>query len=289
MKQLLILSGKGGTGKTTVASAFIVLSGTDAFADCDVDAPNLHLAIGQTSTPERTAFFGFQKARIDPAKCTACGLCERTCRFDAIRNGAVDPLICEGCAVCAEICPAHAIEMVDQTSGNLMLYRDKGRTFSTARLRTGSGASGKLVTAVKRQLIDNASGCSFAIIDGSPGIGCPVIASISGVDLVLVVTEPTVSGIHDMRRILETARKFGTPCSVCINKCDMNPHRVKEIEAGCAEDGVRIAGKIPFDETVPTAMNHGRNIISYPESPAANALTELWDTVKHQLDKGDST
>lgn len=191
MKQLLILSGKGGTGKTTVASAFIELSKVQAFADCDVDAPNLHLVISQLSEPAKTDYYGFGKAVIDQEKCIRCGLCEENCNFGAIKDFSIGEFECEGCGVCVEICPVQAITMQDHVSGNMMLYKNDGRVFSTAQLKMGSGASGKLVTAVKQQLTQEAPDSELAIIDGSPGIGCPVIASISGVDFVLIVAEPT--------------------------------------------------------------------------------------------------
>ena len=191
MKQLLILSGKGGTGKTTVASAFIELSKGQAFADCDVDAPNLHLVISQLSEPAKTDYYGFGKAVIDQGKCIRCGLCEENCNFGAIKDFSIGEFECEGCGVCVEICPVQAITMQDHVSGNMMLYKNDGRVFSTAQLKLGSGASGKLVTAFKQQLTQEAPDSELAIIDGSPGIGCPVIASISGVDFVLIVAEPT--------------------------------------------------------------------------------------------------
>lgn len=288
MKQLLVLSGKGGTGKTTLSAALIALSGARAYADCDVDAPNLHLVTSGNEHPRTSDFLGFQKARIDPSRCTHCGLCERSCRFQAVHGFRVNTAECEGCAVCAEICPAHAITMTDCVSGDLMLHKNEARTFSTAQLRTGSGASGKLVTEVKKQLRDNSAEAALAIIDGSPGIGCPVIASISGVSLVLIVAEPTVSGIHDMRRIVETTRKFGTDCVVCINKHDINDQKSAEIEDYCRSSDIQIVGRIPFDPTVSTAVNNGRNIISYPESPAAHAITELWDVLGTRLTQGET-
>jgi MinD superfamily P-loop ATPase len=172
MKQLLILSGKGGTGKTTVASAFIELSKDRAFADCDVDAPNLHLVMSQLSEPVKTDYYGFGKAAIDQKKCIRCSLCEENCCFGAIKDFSIGEFECEGCGVCVEICPVQAITMQDHVSGDMMLYKNDERVFSTAQLKMGSGASGKLVTAVKQQLTQEASDSDLAIIDGSPGIGC---------------------------------------------------------------------------------------------------------------------
>lgn len=281
MKQLLVLSGKGGTGKTTVSSALILFSGAKSFADCDVDAPNLHLVTAQDIKPQTSDYFGFQKAYIDSEKCINCGLCEETCRFNAIHDFAVNTSECEGCAVCSEICPVNAIEMKDYSSGEMMLYKDECRTFSTAKLKTGSGASGKLVTAVKNQLKDNSENSEFAIIDGSPGIGCPVIASISGVSMVLIVAEPTVSGIHDMKRIIETAKKFGIKCAVCINKYDVNKSKSNEIEEYCNSIGIEVLGRIPYDKTVSMAVNTCKSIAEYPESPASKAIAEIWDKIKN--------
>ena len=280
MKQLLVLSGKGGTGKTTVSSALIALSGAKAFADCDVDAPNLHLVTAQDIKPQTSDYYGFQKAYINTEKCIKCGLCEETCRFNAIHDFVVNISECEGCAVCSEICPEKAIQMKDFSSGEMMLYKDDSRTFSTAKLKTGSGASGKLVTAVKKQLKENSDNSEFAIIDGSPGIGCPVIASISGVSMVLIVAEPTVSGIHDMKRIIETSKKFGTKCAVCINKYDVNESKSYEIEEYCNSIDIKVLGRIPYDKTVSMAVNNCKSIAEYPESPAAKAISEVWDQIK---------
>jgi MinD superfamily P-loop ATPase len=178
MKQLLILSGKGGTGKTTVASAFIKLSVAKAYADCDVDAPNLHLVMAQDAAPERTDYYGMPKAEIDADRCTGCGLCKENCRFDAISGGngfKVDPFACEGCGVCEAVCPANAVSLKPAIAGELTLYAGEGKVFSTARLKMGSGTSGKLVTEVKKKMRSAASpDTSLAIIDGSPGIGCPL-------------------------------------------------------------------------------------------------------------------
>lgn len=282
MKQLLVLSGKGGTGKTTVSSALIALSGAKAFADCDVDAPNLHFVVNQDNEPQTNDYYGLGKAEIEKDKCIQCGLCEESCRFNAIHNFEVNAFECEGCGVCVEICPVKAIAMADHSSGELMLYSGNGMLFSTAKLKMGSGASGKLVTAVKKQLKDNSGNESLAIIDGSPGIGCPVIASISGVSMVLIVAEPTVSGIHDMKRIIETARKFGVKIAACINKYDVNEENTKKIEDYCCIIGVDVIGKIPFDSMVSKAVNSCKSIEEFPESPAAKAISELWDEIKNK-------
>jgi MinD superfamily P-loop ATPase len=284
MKQLLILSGKGGTGKTTAAGAFIEFGRARAFADCDVDAPNLHLIAPQLPGPEKTDFWGLPKAVIDSAKCAGCGLCEKHCRFDAIENFQVNPFACEGCGVCVKLCPEGAIVMEANCSGSLMLYRNERTVFSTAQLNMGSGASGKLVTAVRQQLAAQAPDADLAVIDGSPGIGCPVIASISGVDLVLIVAEPTLSGIHDMERIIAAVEHFGASCVVCINKYDINPDLTRQVELRCDKLHIPVIGRIPYDETVIRALNQCQSIACYPESPAGAALASLWERVVQLLD-----
>lgn len=283
MKQLLVLSGKGGTGKTTVASALIEYSQCHAYADCDVDAPNLHIISSQMSKPEISNYYGFGKADIDKTKCINCGLCEENCRFDAIHDATVDVYACEGCGVCERICPVQAITMRDHASGSMMLYKKNTNVFSTAKLNMGSGATGKLVTAVKQRLTKEADEEPFAIIDGSPGIGCPVIASISGVHMVLVVAEPTLSGMHDMKRILSTAEHFGVKCAVCINKYDINIEHSDEIERDCKELNVPVIGKIPFDKTVLKAVNGCKSMASYPNSPAGKAIQSIWNELKNYL------
>ncbi|NCC60536.1 MAG: ATPase [Verrucomicrobiae bacterium] len=288
MKQLLILSGKGGTGKTTVASAFIELSRSRAFADCDVDAPNLHLVVSQKPEPEKADYYGFGKAVIDDSMCIRCGQCQENCRFEAIKDFTVGEFECEGCGVCVEICPVQAITMRDHVSGELMLYRDGQRVFSTAQLRMGSGASGKLVTAVKKQLAQEASDAELAIIDGSPGIGCPVIASITGVDMVLIVAEPTISGMHDMKRIIDTAKHFGVSCAVCVNKFDVNLVNTKEIEGYCNGLEIPVVGLIPFDKTVVQAVNRCQSIADYPDSPAGKAIMAIWINIYNNYLRGDA-
>lgn len=266
MKKLLILSGKGGTGKTTLAGSFIRLSNARRYADCDVDAPNLHLVLSQGMEPVTQDFYGLDKAWIDPDLCTNCGLCLEHCRFDAIHRDPVhrvDSFACEGCAACQLVCPASAITMQPAAAGRLMRYENH-HVFSTARLNMGSGNSGKLVTEVKKQLGNDLDDTELAIIDGSPGIGCPVIASISGVDQVLVVAEPTVSGISDMERILETARIFRIPTAVCVNKYDVNQANTEKIEGYCRSHHIPYLGRIPYDPKAVVATNQGKTIVDMP-------------------------
>jgi MinD superfamily P-loop ATPase len=289
MKQLLILSGKGGTGKTTVASAFIKLSKNKAFADCDVDAPNLHIVYSDKEPLEEKPFYGFKKAVKYDDICIQCGKCEELCRFGAIKNGNLNPMECEGCGVCEAFCPGEddegrkAIRLEENISGYTNVSRVNGEIFSQAQLKMGNGASGKLVAEVKKNLKEYTSDEELAIIDGSPGIGCPVIASIAGVDTVLIVAEPTVSGIHDMKRIVDTARRFGCPCLVCINKYDVNEDKASEIEGYCQKEGITLVGKIPFDSLVVKAVNQGKTVVDMDGSPAAEALKNIWEETYKRL------
>lgn len=278
MKKLLIVSGKGGTGKTTVSAAFIDFADARAFADCDVDAPNLHLVAGHIGEPETSDYFGSQKAFIDPLRCIGCGLCEASCRFDAIRpeGGAytVNEYACEGCGVCAYVCPQGAAGLRDDIAGQVTLYPGK-RVFATAELKMGRGNTGKLVSAVKSTLYSHTPITEIAIIDGSPGIGCPVIASMSGVDLALIVTEPSVSGISDLERILQTAAVFRTKAAVCVNKADQSPDHTEAIRAFCTENGVPFLGTIPYDAQASAAVNAGQSLAVF-DCPASRALRSVY-------------
>ena len=289
MKQLLILSGKGGTGKTTVAAAFIKLAQARACADCDVDAPNLHFVLNRGAPSEQTPFYGVNIAQIDPERCQQCGLCPHHCRFGAIvhKNGAytINSSACEGCGVCEAVCPEKAVSLVPDLAGELMLHTDANSVFSTARLKMGKGNSGMLVTQVKKRM--NAAAqplVPFAIIDGSPGIGCPVIASLSGVDMVLIVAEPSLSGISDMRRIITTADKLGVFIAVCVNKYDLSLAHTQVIEAFCRQDDIPFIGKIPFDLQVVKAVNNGRSIVDV-DCPSGKAVYSIFTVTMSLLSK----
>ena len=285
MKQLLILSGKGGTGKTTIASAFIKLANAKAYADCDVDAPNLHLITGWNVEPEKTDYYGLPKAEIYSELCIQCDQCRQNCRFDAIsidEKYKVDPFACEGCGVCEYVCPVEAITMKPAVAGELMLYSDGEKVFSTARLKMGSGTSGMLVTEVKKQMKAAAADAEIAIIDGSPGIGCPVIASLSGVDMVLIVAEPSISGISDIERIINTAAKFGTKTAVCINKYDTNIENAEKIEEFCKKQGLPFIGRIPFDSNAVKAINNGQTIVDI-DCTSGTAVKEVYHKTMNLL------
>lgn len=282
MKQLLILSGKGGTGKTTIASAFIKFAGIKAYADCDVDAPNLHLVMRHKAKPEFSDYYGLDKAEINTALCTKCDLCRQNCRFDAIRvdnEYKVDYFSCEGCGVCETICPVNAVSLKPAIAGELILYKDEN-IFSTAKLKMGSGNSGLLVTDVKKQLKSAIENIGFAVIDGSPGIGCPVIASLSGVDMVLIIAEPSISGISDMERIINTAQRFQTKIGICINKYDTNIDNTEKIEAFCIKNKLPLVGKIPFDKEAVKAINNGKSIVDVDCSAGKAAKAVFNKTIK---------
>lgn len=279
MKKLLILSGKGGTGKTTTAAAFIRFSGARAAADCDVDAPNLALVSGEYPERRESDFQGSNKAVIDPAACLGCGKCEKMCRFGAISPAeggkfAVDELRCEGCGLCVECCPAGAARLGPDVAGRLRVFTGAG-AFADAELRMGRGNSGKLVTEVKRALFEAAPGEELAIIDGSPGVGCPVMASMNGASLALIVTEPSLSGLSDMQRLVRTASLSRVRTAVCVNRADVCPELAEEIERWCAQEGVPFLGRVPFDRSAQRAINEGRSLAEI-DCPARAALYEVY-------------
>lgn len=280
MKKLLILSGKGGTGKTTAAAAFIEFSKANVMADCDVDAPNLHIVSKFSEAPLKSDFYGGDKAKIDAKKCIKCGKCADYCKFHAVKfEGGkyfVEEYSCEGCGVCEYVCPAGAVETHPDVAGEKELFSGE-RIFSTAKLKTGRGNSGKLVTEVKKAMIKNSpKTAKLAVIDGSPGIGCPVIASVAGVDLVLVVAEPSLSGMGDLERILKTASILRAKTAVCVNKYDVSTKKTEEIEKYCRRENIPFLGKIPYDKTVSFAVNSGKSAAAY-DCPARTALGEIFE------------
>jgi MinD superfamily P-loop ATPase len=289
MKQLVVVSGKGGTGKTVLSASFAALAGRAVLADVDVDASNLHLLL-HPEVQERHAFTAGQKARVEARSCTACGRCLPLCRFDAIaedRGGKalVDPLACEGCGLCFHVCEASAIVLEPCVSGEWFVSATRFGPFVHARLGVAQENSGKLVTEVRRKAreIGEREGHELLIMDGSPGIGCPVIASLSGTDVALIVTEPTPSGVHDLERIAGLARHFKVRAVCAVNKFDINPGNSERIEAWCAGQGIPVIGKVPFDEEVIKSVLGGVPLAETSEGPAARGVRRLWEGVREQL------
>jgi len=290
MKQLVILSGKGGTGKTTVAAALAHLASMESdivLADADVDAANLELVLSPTQLEEHD-FYSGEIAVIDADLCIACGRCAEVCRFDAPIEGAayrIDPISCEGCASCLYQCPVEAIEMVEQHAGQWYRSDTPFGSLFHAHLFAGQENSGKLVTLVKQRARLRAldTQADYVIIDGPPGIGCPVISASSGADLALLVVEPTVSGVHDLDRVLATTNHFGVPALACINKTDVNPRRAAEIVAACEEQGVQVVGQIPYDTEVTKAMVNGQPITVYSDNAVSHEMQHMWEQILEVL------
>jgi MinD superfamily P-loop ATPase len=280
MKQLTILSGKGGTGKTTLTASFAALARNIVVADCDVDAPDLHLLL-QPQIMKTQQFVGPKLAVIDKTECVECGLCREACRFDAIDDALeVDPILCEGCGVCVVVCPEEAIILKKRISGQAYISNTRYGTMSHARLTPGEANSGKLVTLVRHNArqIAEMENRELILIDGPPGIGCPLIASVTGVDAGFVVTEPTVSGIHDLQRALQLLEHFHIQPFVCVNKYDINTENTEKIVEFCGENGVKVAGKIPFDPIVTEAMVNGKTIVEHsPRSAVSRSIETVWE------------
>jgi MinD superfamily P-loop ATPase len=298
LKQLVVLSGKGGTGKTTVSAALAHLASQQrslVLADADVDAANLELVLNPRRC-ETHEFWSGQVAVIDPERCTACGRCAQVCRFEAISPGEVyqvDDVACEGCAACFYQCPAEAIRMEEQHAGRWFRSDTSYGPLFHAHLFAGRENSGKLVNQVRQQANLHAldTEADLLVIDGPPGIGCPVISASAGTDLALQVVEPTISGAHDLERSIATTDHFGVPSFVVINKADLNPRRAAEIVAFCSERGVEVAGYVPYDTVVTEAMVHGVPVTAYTDGVGSAdgavtlALQEVWGCVRRSLDE----
>ncbi|MDI3534177.1 MAG: hypothetical protein PWQ82_542 [Thermosediminibacterales bacterium] len=285
MKELLIISGKGGTGKTSITAAFAALADNKVIADCDVDAADMHLLL-QPDVKETHQFYASKVAEIHEDKCVRCGKCIEACRFDAIEDFKINHIYCEGCGVCYRICPQNAITMEDSLSGHWFVSETKHGPMVHAKLGIAEENSGKLVTEVRKaaQKIAQEQNKSLIIIDGPPGIGCPVISSITGVDMVLIVTEPTVAGKHDLERIIKLANHFDVKTAVCINKYDLDERKTLEIENYCKSIGVDVISKIPFDRKVIDALIKGLSIVEYEEtSQTASEIKNLWQKVQNML------
>ncbi|HDO19848.1 MAG TPA: 4Fe-4S dicluster domain-containing protein [Thermoplasmatales archaeon] len=286
MKQIVVISGKGGTGKTTLTAAISTIAKNKVIADCDVDAPDLHLILNP-KVKKTMVFHGLKLAVIDNKKCIRCMRCYKSCRFDAINEDLdISKDKCEGCGVCEYVCPVNAVSMADRDTGYLYMAETRLGPFSYGILKTAEEASGKLVSAVRENAKDIAEekGLDTIIIDGPPGIGCPVIASITGVDLALIVVEPTKSGIHDMERVLKVTRHFNVRAVVCINKYDISPEYTTRIEEYCKNEGVEIVGKIPFDEDIVRAMVEGKSIIEFNrDSDTSKRISGMWNKIKDMM------
>ena len=284
MKEVVVLSGKGGTGKTSIVGSFAALAKNKVLVDCDVDAADLHLLL-QPAIREKHDFWSGQVAVIDEEKCTRCGLCQELCRFKAIVDFKVDPVSCEGCGFCAHICPIEAITMKENLAGHWFISDTRYGNLVHARLGIAQENSGKLVATVRQQArrIAEKEGVDYIISDGPPGIGCPVISSLSGANLALLVTEPTLSGMHDLERVLGVCRHFGVPAMVCINKYDINESNADQIEDYCLSQGIEIAARIPFDNAMTEAMVRGLPVVQYTRNGVSRQIEALWERVLKSL------
>jgi len=284
MKEIVVLSGKGGTGKTSIVGAFAAIAQNKVLADCDVDAADLHLLLSP-ETKKESEFWSGQVAFIDEESCTECGLCQEVCRFDAIEDFKVDPVSCEGCSFCYHVCPAEAITMKEQLARHWFIADTRYGPLVHAKLGIAQENSGKLVAMVRQQAkaIAQQQGLDYIITDGPHGIGCPVISSLSGANLALLVTEPTLSGIHDLERVLGVCYHFGIPALVCINKYDINEDNARQIESYCLSQGVGVASKIPFDNIVIEALIQGLPIIEYSQGKITQEIETLWQAVVRAL------
>jgi len=280
LREIVVLSGKGGTGKTTLLASFAALAENSVLCDCDVDAPNLHLLL-EPLVEETHDFCGLQVAHIDSEACNECGLCAAACRFEAIRDFQVDPLSCEGCGLCARVCPLDAISMHDVLAGHWYVSSTKYGPLVHARLRAAQENSGKLVMAVRKRARELARemNARYILSDGPPGIGCPAISSLSGAQMALIVSEPSLSGIHDLQRALELCRHFGVAPLVCINKCDLSEENSRRIEDHCGDAGVEVVGRIPFDPDVNSAIVQGRPVVETSDGAASREIRRLWEAI----------
>jgi len=285
MKSILFLSGKGGTGKTSLAGAFAVLADDKVLADCDVDAANLHLLLAPRVVDEGV-YQGANLAVKDDEACTGCGRCYEVCRFHAVSSSyEIDSYLCEGCGACVTACPVGAIELVIQDTGRWFTAESRLGPLASAELLPGEETSGKLVAQVKQKAaeLSEVANAERLLIDGAPGIGCPVIASASGVDIVVLVTEPTLSGLHDLRRIVGVVRHFQIPAYLVINKEDLNPSVAKEIGAYAKEEDLPLLGGVPYDPKVTEAMVAGRSVVEEDGSPAGAAMRSIFARLMERI------
>lgn len=298
MKQMTVISGKGGTGKTSLLASFAALAEGAVVADCDVDAADLHLVLSP-AVEHRETFFGGRKASVRQGACSGCGMCERLCRYEAVSMrpfsssdirtvATVDEVACEGCGVCAWFCPVKAIDFDLNPTGSWYVSATKYGPMVHARLNAAEENSGKLVSQVREVARKRAEmdGRELVLVDGPPGIGCPVIASVTGCDLVLIVTEPTVSGVHDMERVAQLAARFGIQAQVCVNKWDINPDMAGRIEEQARAAGIGVAGRIPYDRAITDAQVAGIPVVEYTDGPVRTAIVDVWEVLRRALRGG---
>ncbi len=296
MKELVVISGKGGTGKTSLVGSFAALAGSAVLADCDVDASDLPIIL-DPQVRERSDFLQGHHARVSADTCVGCGVCQSVCRFDAIRGDGpantfskrtfrVDPLACEGCGACQQVCPRNAIALEPVLAGQWFISATRFGFMVHARLGPGGQNSGKLVSQVRRKAHDLArtQSAGFLLVDGSPGIGCPVIASVAGADLVLMVTEPTPSGAHDLQRVVALVRHFKVPAMVCVNRWDLNPAQAAHIEAIAFEAGIVAAGRVRVDDVFDRAQRQKLTVVEMASTDVGRDIRRVWINIRARLD-----
>ncbi len=299
MKEIVVISGKGGTGKTSLTASFAALAEGAVMVDCDVDAPNLAIVL-DPRVEQTSPFVGGKVAIPDPETCISCGGCVEVCRYGAVSldgpinepgdgTSVVDAKACEGCGVCVEVCPVDAMRLEPVQGGEWFISRTRHGTLVHARLGIGQDNSGKLVSLVRKEARELAGRESngLMISDGPPGIGCPVIASVSGADLVLIVVEPTVSAIHDFERVVELTRHFGIPALVCVNKFDLNPALAESLESLAERLGVEAVGRIPYDKVVVDAQLDLKSVVEYSTDGVCASIRDIWKKVEARLVSGE--
>ena len=285
MKQIVVISGKGGTGKTVITGAFAALAENKVMADCDVDAADLHLLL-EPVVKEEHEFRSGKTAVIESGRCAKCNKCVEVCRFNAIsKNFTVDPISCEGCVFCSFVCPEGAIRMEENISGKWFISDTRFGPMVHAKLGIGEENSGKLVSLVRKRAKELAEkkNCDWVIVDGAPGIGCPVIASLPGINCAVVVTEPTLSGLHDADRVIRVTRHFGISTKLIVNKYDLNMDIAKKIQEYCSGSDIDVIGKIPFDKSVVDAMIEGKTIIECANGEVREEVIKTWETICEEL------